>query len=75
MVTDRLSLVAAHGLLIAVISLAMEHRLQALRLQKPLHVESCRPGIEPMSPALAGGSLINHWTSREVLECVLCVWF
>jgi len=25
-----------------------------------------RPGIETASPALAGGWLLNHWTTREV---------
>ena len=60
-----------HGLLIAVASLVVEHGLQACRLQQLWHVgfSSCgtraqllcgmwdlpRPGIKPVSCALAGG--------------------
>ena len=63
MVTDRLSLVAAHGLLSAVISLAMEHRLQVLRLQKlrcMAHGLSCSPACGIL-PGLGLNLCPLHW--------------
>ena len=72
MVTDKLSLVAAHGLLIAVISLAMEHRLQALRLQKLQHMAhglSCSPacGILPARD-WTHVPCIGRWILNQPLE-------
>ena len=59
----RLLFVAVHRLLIAVASLVAEHRLQTRRLSncgsraQPLRGmwDLPRPGLEPVSPALAGG--------------------
>ena len=56
---QRLLFVAVHGLLTAVASLALEHRLQGVRasvvvghgLSCPV---ACGTGIEPVSPALPG---------------------
>ena len=61
------SLVVAHGLLIVVVSLAVEHRLMGfsscsttaqwlwfMGLVAPGMWDLPGPGIEPMSPALAG---------------------
>ena len=61
-------LVKVHRLLIAVPSLAAEHGLQACRLSsrstRALLIHGMwnlpRPGIEPMSPALAGGFFITE---------------
>ena len=67
-----LPFVAVHGLLIAVTSV-VEDRLWAFGLS------SCGtraylprgtwdlpgPESEPMSPALAAGWILNHWTTRE----------
>ena len=56
------SLVAVRGLLIAVASLVVGHRLEACSCSlwaQLLHGmwNPPRPGVEPMSPALAGGFL------------------
>ena len=69
-----LAIFAVRRLLIAVASLVAEHGLQAHELRScgawawPLLGMWPLPGagIEPVSPALAGGLLTTHWTTREV---------
>ena len=51
------STVAARGLLIAVASLVVEHGLWSAGSVVVVHGHLPRPGLEPVSPALAGGFL------------------
>ena len=77
-------LIVVRGLLIAVVSLVEEHRLQVYRLSSCylwllgfkvwaqqlwcLRMWNCPgPVIQPVSPTLAGGWILNHCTTREVL--------
>ena len=68
--------VAMRGLLIAVTSLVVEHGLQARGLSscgtRALLLRGMwdlpGPGLEPVSPALAGGFLTIHCATREALE-------
>ena len=83
--------IAVRGPLTIVASLVAEHRLQTRRLSScGSRAQSLRgmwdppgPGLEPVSPALAGGfsttvppgkpgrRSLNHWTAREVPEVKL----
>ena len=62
------SLVAVHGLESAGASVAVASRLSCRRLWN-----LPGPGIEPVSPCI-GRQILNHWTTREVLECYYCPW-
>ena len=56
---------AAHGLLIAVTALVVEHRFSSWNLP--------RPGFKPMSPALAGRFLTAFRTSGKSFKFVFYV--
>ena len=78
--------VAMHGLLLVVISLVVKHQLQACGLQWSQYTGSVvaalglsctwnppRPGIEPMSSALAGG-LLTTGPPGEALSNFFCFY-
>ena len=70
-----LSFDAVRGLLIAVASLAPEHRLWATQAQllwcvgfvAPQHTESPQTRDQTHVPSF-GRWILNHWTTREVLQ-------
>ena len=74
MVSGGCCLVAADGLLIAVISLVVKHRLYVCTFTgcgaraSLLHGmwDLLVPGIEPVVPCV-GWQVLNHWATKEVL--------